>query len=84
MRAWTGSHAYRRRVKHRVPVLCAVSHLTVEQNVAYGLTRGEAAPEAEMQRACGALKKVKMSAHAKIETLENQRRTSSTDRLPGP
>jgi ABC-type Fe3+/spermidine/putrescine transport system ATPase subunit len=56
---------YRRRVNTVFQHYALFPHLTVEENVAYGL-RVAKRPEAEiMQRASEALDKVKMSAHAK-------------------
>jgi spermidine/putrescine ABC transporter ATP-binding subunit len=56
---------YRRRVNTVFQSYALFPHLTVEQNVAYGL-RVAKRPEAEIAaRVSEALKKVKMSAHAK-------------------
>jgi spermidine/putrescine ABC transporter ATP-binding subunit len=56
---------YRRRVNTVFQHYALFPHLTVEENVAYGL-RVAKRPEAEiMQRVAEALDKVKMSAHAK-------------------
>jgi ABC-type Fe3+/spermidine/putrescine transport system ATPase subunit len=58
---------YRRRVNTVFQSYALFPHLTVEQNVAYGL-RVAKRPEAEIaQRAAEALNKVKMSAHAKAK-----------------
>src|ERR1700756_2478539 len=68
---WMGSERldqqppYRRRVNTVFQHYALFPHLTVEQNVAYGL-RVARRPEAEIkQRVAEALDKVKMSAHAK-------------------
>ena len=68
---WMGSERldqqppYRRRVNTVFQHYALFPHLTVEQNVAYGL-RVAKRPEAEItQRVAEALEKVKMSAHAK-------------------
>jgi ABC-type Fe3+/spermidine/putrescine transport system ATPase subunit len=59
--------AYRRRVNTVFQHYALFPHLTVEQNVAYGL-RVAKRPEAEIQlRVKEALEKVKMSAHAKAK-----------------
>ena len=56
---------YRRRVNTVFQSYALFPHLTVEENVAYGL-RVAKRPEAEiMQRVAEALEKVKMTAHAK-------------------
>src|SRR6202041_2804619 len=56
---------YRRRVNTVFQSYALFPHLTVEQNVAYGLRVGKR-PEAEItSRVSEALEKVKMSAHAK-------------------
>src|SRR6202050_5295850 len=56
---------YRRRVNTVFQSYALFPHLTVEQNVAYGL-RAARTPEAEIaSRVSEALSKVKMSAHAK-------------------
>src|SRR5580698_9462861 len=56
---------YRRRVNTVFQSYALFPHLTVEQNVAYGL-RAARTPEAEIaSRVSEALEKVKMSAHAK-------------------
>src|SRR5208337_3816081 len=56
---------YRRRVNTVFQHYALFPHLTVEQNVAYGL-RVAKRPEAEIEsRVAEALDKVKMSAHAK-------------------
>ncbi|MFZ0320730.1 MAG: ABC transporter ATP-binding protein [Candidatus Sulfotelmatobacter sp.] len=56
---------YRRRVNTVFQSYALFPHLTVEQNVAYGL-RAAKKPEAEIvARVAEALEKVKMSAHAK-------------------
>jgi spermidine/putrescine ABC transporter ATP-binding subunit len=56
---------YRRRVNTVFQNYALFPHLTVEQNVAYGL-RAAKRPEAEIaQRVADALDKVKMTAHAK-------------------
>ena len=56
---------YRRRVNTVFQNYALFPHLTVEQNVAYGL-RVARRPEAEIeQRVADALEKVKMTAHAK-------------------
>ncbi len=58
---------YRRRVNTVFQHYALFPHLTVEQNVAYGL-RVAKRPEAEIvSRAAEALEKVKMSAHAKAK-----------------
>src|SRR6516164_5224215 len=68
---WMGSErldvepAYRRRVNTVFQNYALFPHLTVEQNVAYGL-RVARRPAAEIeQRVAEALEKVKMTAHAK-------------------
>jgi spermidine/putrescine ABC transporter ATP-binding subunit len=68
---WMGSERlddqppYRRRVNTVFQNYALFPHLTVEQNVAYGL-RAAKRPEAEIaQRVAEALDKVKMTAHAK-------------------
>jgi len=68
---WMGSERlddqppYRRRVNTVFQHYALFPHLTVEQNVAYGL-RVARRPEAEIkQRVAEALEKVKMTAHAK-------------------
>src|SRR5271156_3656679 len=56
---------YRRRVNTVFQHYALFPHLTVEQNVAYGL-RGGKRPESEIaSRVTEALEKVRMSAHAK-------------------
>ena len=58
---------YRRRVNTVFQSYALFPHLTVEQNVAYGLRVGKR-PEAEISsRVAEALEKVKMSAHAKAK-----------------
>lgn len=60
-----GQPPYRRRVNTVFQNYALFPHLTVEQNVAYGL-RVARRPAAEIeQRAAEALEKVKMTAHAK-------------------
>ncbi|HKH99146.1 MAG TPA: ABC transporter ATP-binding protein [Candidatus Sulfotelmatobacter sp.] len=60
-----GQPPYRRRVNTVFQSYALFPHLTVEQNVGYGL-RVAKRPEAEIeQRAAEALDKVKMTAHAK-------------------
>src|SRR5258708_19391019 len=59
---------YRRRVNTVFQSYALFPHLTVEQNVGYGL-RVAKRPEAEItQRVAEALDKVKMTAHAKAKT----------------
>ena len=68
---------YRRRVNTVFQSYALFPHLTVEQNVAYGL-RVAKRPEAEVaSRVSEALGKVKMSAHAEIEAFEDQRRAAT-------
>lgn len=62
-----GQPPYRRRVNTVFQSYALFPHLTVEQNVAYGV-RVAKRPEAEIaQRVAEALDKVKMSAHAKAK-----------------
>ena len=68
---------YRRRVNTVFQHYALFPHLTVEQNVAYGL-RVAKRPAAEIaQRVAEALDKVKMTAHAKTEAVEDQRRAAA-------
>jgi len=62
-----GQPPYRRRVNTVFQHYALFPHLTVEQNVSYGL-RVAKRPEAEItQRVAEALEKVKMTAHAKAK-----------------
>ena len=68
---------YRRRVNTVFQSYALFPHLTVEENVAYGL-RVAKRPDAEItQRVAEALDKVKMTAHADEEAVEDQRRPAA-------
>jgi spermidine/putrescine transport system ATP-binding protein len=58
---------YRRRVNTVFQSYALFPHLTVEQNVAYGLRVAKRPEEEIAQRTAEALEKVKMSAHAKAK-----------------